>query len=126
MATHSFEESGDCTVSVFADGQLTRAEVCSFAGSTALRDLFLQRLRDGPRDGDDRRLTPMLWPCVSDLRKMLSGPIMTPLPPGMLVELVKHAKKELGWAFTASFLLTHSWAHLRAYLWGLGLRGGGL
>lgn len=41
--------------------------------------------------------------------KMLSRPIMAPLPSGMLVELVKHAEKELGWASTASFLLTHSW-----------------
>ena len=126
VATHSFLESGDCAVSVIEDGQSAQAEVCSFAGSAALRDLFLQRLRDGPRDGDDSCLTPMMWPCVADLRKMLSGPIMAPLPPRMLVELVKHARKELGWAFTASFLLTHSWAHLRAYLWGLGLRGGGL
>ena len=39
---------------------------------------------------------------------MLSRPIMAPLPSGMLVELVKHAEKELGWASTASFLLTHS------------------
>jgi hypothetical protein len=34
---------------------------------------------------------------------------MAPLPSGMLVELVKHAEKELGWASTAFFLLTHSW-----------------
>ena len=75
---------------------------------------------------DDRRLTPRFLPCTEDLRIILRGRIMTPLPPGMLVELVEHVKKEQGWASTLSSLLTNLWAHLRAYLWGLGLRGGGL
>ena len=94
VATHSFVENGDCGVMVVEDGlSPARVELFSFAGSTALRDLFLQRLRDGPRDGDDRRLTPMPWPCFVELREMLSRPIIMPLPPGMLVALVKHVKE---------------------------------
>ena len=116
VATHSFLESGDCAVSVIEDGQSAQAEVCSFAGSAALRDLFLQRLRDGPRDGDDSCLTPMMWPCVADLRKMLSRP-MPRLPPGMLVELTRAVAPELaGGLSTASAGEETLWGSLRAAL----------
>ena len=164
VATHNFVERGDSEVEVVVGEVWSRCgrgaveqqtEVCNFRCS-ALRDLFMQSLRDGAlslparglrqgrrrrppacplpaphvatslRNGDDRRLTPRFLPCTEDLRIILRGRIMTPLPPGMLVELVKHVKKEQGWASTVSSLLTNLWAHLRAYLWGLGLRGGGL
>ena len=167
VATHNFVERGDSEVEVVVAEVWARCgtgvvelqtEVCNFRGC-ALRDLFMQRLRDGAlslparglrqgrrrrrpsrlpptpshlhvapslRDGDDRRLTPRFLPCTEDLRIILRGRIMTPLPPGMLVELVEHVKKEQGWASTLSSLLTNLWAHLRAYLWGLGLRAGGL
>ena len=144
VATHNFVERGDSEVEVVVGEVWSRCgrgaveqqtEVCNFRCS-ALRDLFMQRLRDGAlslparglrqgrhrrppacplpaphvapslRNGDDLRLTPRFLPCTEDLRIILRGRIMTPLPPGMLVELVKHVKKEQGWASTLSSLLT--------------------
>ena len=82
VATHHFAEKDDWDLVVFKKGESTHAEVCSFARCAALRNLFVQRLRVGARTGDDRRLTPLLWPCAGDLWYMLN--------PLMLL-------RELGW-----------------------------
>ena len=87
-ATHHFAEKDDWDLVVVKKGESTHAEVCSFARSAALRNLFVQRLRVGAQPGDDIYLTRLLWPCATDVRYMLSGPVPL-LPPGLLGQLAK-------------------------------------
>ena len=87
-ADHQFVSRGKWTLAVAEDDESTHAEVCDFAGSAALRDLFMRRLRVGTATtGDDAGLTRLLCPCAADLQCMLDGNLPS-LPLGLLDELV--------------------------------------
>ena len=114
-ATHHFAEKDDWDLVVVKKGESTHAEVCSFARSAALRNLFLRRLRVGARTGDDTGLTPLLCPCADDLRCMLSGSVPH-LPPGLLMVLAEHVKQEVGVALSLVVGENALWQNLRAAL----------
>ena len=99
---------------MFEKGESTHAEVCSFARSASLRNLFVRRLRRGARRADDEHLTRLLWPCAEDVRYMLSGP-MPFLPPGLLGRL----RSDVGDALSIVSVgvgETELWQSLRAAL----------
>ena len=79
---------GKWTLGVVENDESTHADVCDFACSAALRDLFVRRLQEGTAlIGDDAGLTPLLCPCAGDLQCMLDGSLPS-LPLGLLDELV--------------------------------------
>ena len=83
---------GKWTLGVVENDESTHAEVCDFACSAALRDLFVRRLQEGTAlIGDDAGLTPLLCPCAGDLQCMLDGSLPS-LPLGLLDELVADAQ----------------------------------
>ena len=83
---------GKWTLGVVENDESTHAEVCDFACSAALRDLFMRRLRVGTATtGDDAGLTRLLCPCAADLQCMLDGNLPS-LPLGLLDELVADAQ----------------------------------
>ena len=87
-ADHQFVTRGRWTLAVVENEESTHAEMCDFAGSTALRDLFMQRLQEGTAlIGDDAGLTRLRCPCAEDLQGMLDGSLPS-LPLGLLDELV--------------------------------------
>tara|TARA_B100000768_G_C11132495_1_gene312395 strand:+ start:465 stop:740 length:276 start_codon:yes stop_codon:yes gene_type:complete len=79
---------GEWGLAVVEDDESTHAEVCNFACSAALRNLFTQRLQAGSaQTGDDAGLTRLLCPCAEDLQYMLQSVQgnLPSLPLGMLV-----------------------------------------
>ena len=96
VATHNFAKRDDWDLVVFKKGESTHAEVYSFARCAALRNLFVRRLRVGERTGDETGLTPLLWPCASDLRYMLSSSRGCMLGLSMLLrELTKYGLRKV-------------------------------
>ena len=91
---HQFVSTGKWALAVVENDESTHAEVCNFACSAAMRDLFLRRL--GARaasTGDDAGLTRLLCPCAEDLQYMLEGNVPN-LPSGQLEELVAGMHEE--------------------------------
>jgi len=87
-AEHQFMTKGKWTLGVVENDESTHADVCDFACSAALRDLFVRRLQEGTAlIGDDAGLTPLLCPCAGDLQCMLDGSLPS-LPLGLLDEIV--------------------------------------
>ena len=85
---HQFVSRGEWALAVVEDDESTHAEVCNFACSAALRNLFTQRLQAGSaQTGDDAGLTRLLCPCAEDLQYMLQSVQgnLPSLPLGMLV-----------------------------------------
>lgn len=96
VVDHQFVSRGEWALAVVEDDESTHAEVCNFACSAALRNLFVWRLRVGERTGDETGLTPLLWPCASDLRYMLSSSRECMLGLSMLLrELTKYGLRKV-------------------------------
>ena len=92
---HQFVSTGKWALAVVENDESTHAEVCNFACSAAMRDLFMRRL--GARaasTGDDAGLTRLLCPCAEDLQYMLEGNVPN-LPSGQLEELVAGMQEEV-------------------------------
>ena len=89
VVDHQFVSRGEWALAVVEDDESTHAaEVCNFACSAALRNLFTQRLQAGSAQfGDDAGLTRLLCPCAEDLQYMLQSVQgnLPSLPLGMLV-----------------------------------------
>ena len=92
VVDHQIVSRGECALAVVEDDESTHAaEVCNFACSAALRNLFTQRLQAGSaQTGDDAGLTRLLCPCAEDLQYMLQSVQgnLPSLPLGMLEGLV--------------------------------------
>ena len=101
VVDHQFVSRGECALAVVEDDESTHAEVCSFACSAALCNLFTQRLRAGSaRTGDDAGLTRLLLcPCAEDLQYMLKSDVPR-LQRGLLEELMTGMQEEACGKFT--------------------------
>ena len=95
VADHQFVGRGEWAVAVVEDDESIHAEVCNFACSAALYNLFTHRLQAGSaQTGDDAGLTRLLCPCAEDLQYMLEGNVPN-LPSGQLEELVAGMQEEV-------------------------------
>ena len=96
VADHQFVGRGEWAVAVVEDDESIHAEVCNFACSAALYNLFTHRLQAGSaQTGDDAGLTRLLCPCADDLQFMLKGNAPS-LPLGLLEELMTGMQAEAG------------------------------
>ena len=94
VVDHQFVSRGEWALAVVEDDESTHAEVCNFACSAALRNLFTQRLQAGSaQTGDDAGLTRLLCPCAADLKYMLEGNLPS-LPLWMLEGLMTGMQEE--------------------------------
>ena len=100
VADHQFVGRGEWAVAVVEDDESIHAEVCNFACSAALYNLFTRRLQAGSaQTGDDAGLTRLLCPCADDLQYMLKGNAPS-LPLGLLEELMTGMQAEAGGTIT--------------------------
>ena len=100
MVDHQFVSRGKWGLAVVEDDDSTHAEVCNFACSAALYNLFTHRLQAGSaQTGDDAGLTRLLCPCADDLQYMLKGNAPS-LPLGLLEELMTGMQAEAGGTIT--------------------------